>query len=241
MSNASQKYLAIYSGVLTVAFGAIVLTGATSTRSEKFDVIDVQRINVREPDGTLRMTISNKAQFPGLIIKGEEIPHERGAAGVIFLNDEGTENGGLMFAGQRKANGEARSFGHLSFDPYHRDQTLVLAQTEKDGAVRAGLRINDTGDVPIEQLMQDFRRIEALPEAEREAAMKNYRKTHPRYLTQRLFVGKNPQGHALLLMRDGAGNIRLRLRVADDGTTAIEFLDGEGNVTGTVTPETLRQ
>ena len=241
MSNASQKYLSIYSGVLTAAFGVIVLTGATSTRSEKFDVIDVQRINVREPDGTLRMTISNKAQFPGLIIKGEEIPHERGDAGVIFFNDEGTENGGLTFGGQREANGEVHSFGHLSFDPYHRDQTLVLSQTEKDGAVRAGLRINDTGDVPIEQVVKDVLRIKALPEAERKVAMEEYRKTHARYLTRRLFVGKDRQGDAQLLMRDGAGKIRLRLRVAADGASAIEFLDGEGNVTGTVTPETLKQ
>lgn len=39
------------------------LSGVTAPAT-KFDTIDVQRINVREPDGTLRLTISNKARIP---------------------------------------------------------------------------------------------------------------------------------------------------------------------------------
>src|SRR5690606_35132336 len=46
MSISAQKYLVAYSGVLTLVFAAVVLTGATDTRSEKFDTIEVQRINV---------------------------------------------------------------------------------------------------------------------------------------------------------------------------------------------------
>src|ERR1700732_859217 len=68
-----------------------------------FNELDVQRINVREPDGTLRMTISNSAKAPGLIFKGQEHPFpNRQAAGILFFNDEGTETGGLLFGGAKK-------------------------------------------------------------------------------------------------------------------------------------------
>ncbi|HEU5398350.1 MAG TPA: hypothetical protein VFV77_03650, partial [Gammaproteobacteria bacterium] len=73
---ASQKFLAIYSGVLTLVFAATVLSGfANSSDHVQLRELDVQRINVVEPDGTLRMVISDKADFPGAIFKGKELPH----------------------------------------------------------------------------------------------------------------------------------------------------------------------
>ena len=58
----------------------------------------MRRINIVEPDGTTRMILSNKADAPGLIIRRKEYPHpDRKSAGVIFFDDEGTENGGLIF------------------------------------------------------------------------------------------------------------------------------------------------
>src|SRR5690606_33717998 len=172
MASTAQKFLVAYSGVLTLAFAAVVLTGATSTRSAKFDTIDVQRINLREPDGTLRMVVSNKAAFPGAIFGDREYRHPREAAGMIFFNDEGMENGGLIFGGARGKDGEPDSGGHLSFDPYDRDQALSLSQIESGGVVRAGLQVNDTGSRSIEDLFRGMARIDALPEAQREAARK---------------------------------------------------------------------
>src|ERR1700684_656690 len=84
---------------------AIVGWGRAAAEREvtSFAEIDVQRINVREPDGTLRMTISNSATAPGIIFRGKEHAHPaRQAAGILFFNDEGTENGGLLFGGSKK-------------------------------------------------------------------------------------------------------------------------------------------
>src|SRR6201996_7708431 len=112
----SQRFLAVYSGILTIAFVVVVLAGfAESRQTQAFDEITVHRINVVEPDGTLRMTLSNKADFPGIIIKGKETPHpNRSTAGMLFFNDEGTENGGLIFGGRKDASGKVTSYGHLS-------------------------------------------------------------------------------------------------------------------------------
>ena len=95
-----HRFLVIYSGTLTAVFVATIFLGAKqpASRKEAFNEIDVQRINIVEPDGTVRMIISDTARAPGMIIKGKQYPHPDGrkVAGMIFYNDEGTENGGLI-------------------------------------------------------------------------------------------------------------------------------------------------
>jgi hypothetical protein len=55
----SGRALTIYAGALTAAAIWMGLTAAApASRSAQFDTIDVGRINVREPDGTLLMTIT---------------------------------------------------------------------------------------------------------------------------------------------------------------------------------------
>ena len=76
MKPIGQRFLTIYAGVLTVAFAATVLSGFAQTPKKlSLDELNVQRINVREPDGTLRLVISDAATAPGIIIKGKEYPH----------------------------------------------------------------------------------------------------------------------------------------------------------------------
>src|SRR5215510_10032580 len=105
----SERLLAIYSGILTVVL-AIVLLGGLSNEKKKvsFDEIDVKRINLVEPDGTLRLVISNKARFPGLYIKGKEYPHDRNTAGLIFLNDKAPKNGALSSEAPRTRRARLR-------------------------------------------------------------------------------------------------------------------------------------
>ena len=54
--------MTLYTTVLSVGVVAALLMGAAANRNANFDTIDVKRINVREPDGTLRMVISDKAR-----------------------------------------------------------------------------------------------------------------------------------------------------------------------------------
>lgn len=69
-----QRLLMIYSGVLTLVFAGTVLMGATSgTRRATFDEITVHRVNVVEPDGTLRMVISNATNSPGTFFMARSI------------------------------------------------------------------------------------------------------------------------------------------------------------------------
>ena len=138
-----QKTLLAYAGVTTAALAWFLIAAAAPPAPTRFGTIDVDRINIREPDGTLRMTISDAARSPGIIVKGTEYPHpSRQAAGMLFYNDEGTENGGLIFGGQ-KTGGKAASYGSLTFDRYQQDQVVQLLG-EQDGADRrAGLIVNE--------------------------------------------------------------------------------------------------
>src|SRR5712691_1869150 len=114
------QVLVVYSTVLTTLIAAFTLAGSAAAKVQRFDELDVNRINVREPDGTLRLVISNHARLPGVSVRGKANPPvDRPYAGMLFYNDEGTENGGLVFGGHRNANGEVVDSGvALSFERY---------------------------------------------------------------------------------------------------------------------------
>ena len=79
---------------------------APAAQRGKFTEIDVERVNIVEPDGKLRMVLSNRPRSIGPIYKGKPFGYEGGTRpGIIFFNDEGTENGGLTFEGKKDADG----------------------------------------------------------------------------------------------------------------------------------------
>ena len=145
------KLLVVYSTVLTTMLAAFTFASSAAARGQdrvqQFDEIDVRRINVREADGTLRMVISNHARLPGVIVKGKENPPvDRPYAGMLFYNDEGTENGGLVFGGHRNANGDVVDAGvALSFDRYGATSQFVqLAGVQDSKNHIVGLTLSDT-------------------------------------------------------------------------------------------------
>jgi hypothetical protein len=140
-----KRYLEVYSGVLTAVFAATILVGIAPARAKRIPEIEVERINVVEPDGTLRMVISNHARLPGLIVRGKESPLPRPQAGMLFYNDEGSENGGLIFGGRRDGKGEVvDSGGSLSFDKYGANQVVQLIGVDDHEDRLAGLAVVDS-------------------------------------------------------------------------------------------------
>jgi hypothetical protein len=146
MSAFSQRALLVYS---TLASTALIITFLAQARSRELTVLDeiqVHRIDIVEPDGTLRMVISNKARLPGVIVKGKEQPpaEPRPHAGMLFYNDEGSENGGLIFGGRKNAAGQVvDSGGSLSFDKYGANQIVQLAGVDDSTDRFAGMAVSD--------------------------------------------------------------------------------------------------
>ncbi len=141
----TEKALFAYSMFASAALAVVLLTGAKSAQPYVFDELRVHRIDVVEPDGTLRMVISNKARLPGVIVKGKEQPKsDRPQAGMLFYNDEGSENGGLIFGGRKDASGKVLdSGGSLSFDKYGANQIVQLAGVDDSTDRFAGLAVSD--------------------------------------------------------------------------------------------------
>jgi hypothetical protein len=98
------RFLKIYAIVATLACGLFLLTAFTlQDRNQKFQEITAERINIVEKDGSLRLVISNNERSPGPIERGKPFGYPGGSrAGMIFYNEEGTENGGLIFSGKKK-------------------------------------------------------------------------------------------------------------------------------------------
>ena len=206
MKKTGEKFLIIYTVGLTCVLTVKLLSGAPAPKVTSFDEITVHRINVVEPDGTLRMVISNQARLPGVISHGKErAPEDRPQAGMIFYNDEGSENGGLIFGGRRNAKGEVMdSGGSLSFDKYDANQVVQLAGVDDSHDRFAGLSVTDS------------------PRAG---------ESH-----QRIWVGRGQDGIAVVALMDDKGRKRISMEVAADGTPRLTFLDAEGKVMNQLVP-----
>lgn len=229
-----KTLLGIYAAVLTVAFGALLLMGARAPGAADFDTINVHRINVLEPDGTLRMVISDRSAFPGLIAHGKEYPHPRPRAGMLFYDDEGTEQGGLVFSGKKGADGKGDSGLSLTFDRYDQDQQLQLIGLDEHGHAFAGMAVNDVPTIPIQQEFEEQKKIDAMPDGaaktQATARLRKQGEIMPRY-----FAGKSRDGNSVVMLQDATGAPRLALMVTPDGKASIEFLDAKGKVQRTLT------
>jgi hypothetical protein len=229
----SQRFLILYSGLVTLAFSVTVLCGfVAQSKRGTFEQIDVQRINLVEPDGTIRMVISDKAQFPGSYIKGKEIPRpDRKSTGIIFIDDEGSEIGGLTFRGSKDNDGKVHSNGHLSFDQYMQDQIFAIDAGEDAGAHYSALTISDRPDYPITEEFDVAQKIRALPPDQQSSAWQKFYEAHPGY-HPRIVFGRSVDKSSVLRMKDLDGHDRLVIQVTADGTPVIEFLDKDGKVIG---------
>jgi hypothetical protein len=239
------RTLKIYAVVMTLLFGTLTVTAFRQAGQEKqrFAEIDVERINVIEPDGALRLVISNRARSIGPIYKGQPFGYPGGTRpGMIFFNDEGTENGGLTFSGRRRPDGTYSAGTHMSFDQFDQDQVVVLNYADDNGTRRMGLTVGDRANVNIFDMVQERDSIMRMPEGPaRQQALQEWaapRDGVPLY-AQRVYVGRDPSKSAVVDLSDPQGRPRIRMRVDSLGVPSLEFLDENGNVMSRL-PETGR-
>lgn len=226
-----QRFLVIYSGLLTAAVVVTLLTGFDAQgRKPKFEEITVQRINVVEPDGTLRLVISNQARFPGWIMKGREfLRGRREASGMLFFNNEGSETGGLTWGGLKDENGVEHATGHLSFDGYMQDQLITMTAGQTGQRRSAVFNVNDQPFWNITELLQLLERIIDLPPEEQQAAIEEFYSTHPTG-QNRIVFGRGGDQSVALAMKDPQGRPRIIMQVAPDGSPVLQFLNADGEV-----------
>src|SRR5207249_2812452 len=133
-------------------------------------------------------------------------PGVRRPAGIIFYTDDGDESGGLLYGGAAPGGGTTAS---LTFNQPQQDQALALRYSEAQGRRQVGLEVIERPDVPL---------------TSRQAAL------------QRVFVGKDRDGSAKLVLSDSQARPRLTVSVGRDGDPRVEFLDAAGKVVRQLRP-----
>jgi hypothetical protein len=196
-------------------------------------VIDVERINVREADGTLRMVIAGKDRFSGSFVKGKEVPRpdRTSFAGVLLLNDEGTENGGMIWKGLKGPNGEVDAGASLTFDRYGNDQTLQLLQTDSGKDDTSALILSDRAAGPLNHALVQ-QAFNAKTNEERDSLLKEANVGG----APRMFVGRSRDRNSVIMMQDETGLPRLVLNVSPKGEGSIIFLHDKGQPVRTIKP-----
>ena len=247
-----QGFLVLYAGVMTVAVTVLFAGGFTSTdaANQRLDTLTVQRINIVEADGTLRMVLSNNRRIPNIIVRGKEYPdfngrHASTAAGIMFYDAQGTESGGLTFGGKKDANGAISRFGHLSFDRYDQDQMLSIDASDDGTNHESSIRFIDQPNWPISELLDLLERIQSLPPDQQQAEIARFLETHPLGAVRSVFNNDQQPGtpansRTALSFIDPSSRERARLGMVGAAIEpALEFINESGDVTHKYPPSPL--
>ena len=233
------RLIKAYAVAVTLLLGTLsVAAFRQATQKTRFTEIDVERINIVEPDGKLRMVIANRPRSIGPIYKGKPFGYPGGGRpGIIFFNDEGTENGGLTFTGRRRDDGTYASSTGMSFDQFNSDEVLTLRYTDENGRKTTGISIADRDERDIYDLIMQRDSINKMTDSVAKASALQQlfgpRNGVPLQAT-RVYLGRDRNKAAVLSLSDPNGKPRLRLRVDSLGKASVEFLDENGVVTARI-------
>jgi hypothetical protein len=228
-----QAYVAV-STIILVVFAVSAFRQAP--KAQNMGEITVERINVVDANGTLRLVISNKDRMHPGVIGGKTLQRPRPYAGFIFFNDHGDEAGGMTLMG-REENASRRASAGLMFDQLGQDQTIGFDYSEENGQRSAAFKVWDRPDSPLADLVDRVNAANAIQDqAARQAALNEIRAAAPKP-AQRVFVGKARDRAASVQLSDAQGRNRLTLKVDADGAASLEFLDADGKVVRRLGPD----
>lgn len=189
--------------------------------------LNVQRINVMEPSGHPRLVIANTSHAPKAIKEGKEFFDPGPRPGMIFYNDEGTENGGFVFRGFQK-DGKVEHGLHLSFDRYNQDQTLALQHIEQDGRLITGLNLVDRPQYPIDQYMTLMLAVQQ-GDTEAQSKLRQLEQQQPDIHGHRRAFYGTVDRKAMLQLNDPQGKKRIEMAVGKDGQPQLVFYAADGS------------
>ena len=188
------------------------------------DELTVKRINVVEDDGTLRVVLGNSSIMQTMPVRGRMVGHpgRYPQAGLLFVNDEGTECGGLAIAG-RRSGGVKEQAASLTFDDYEQNEGFQFGMAQRGSVVERFLEFSDIADWSLADLIDEVEGLDG--EASREVE-ERYAALGSR--ASRMRLAREEDGSVRLVLRDARGQDRLRFVVPADGEPQVEVLDADG-------------
>jgi hypothetical protein len=224
------RILEIYAAAMTLVLAGLFLAGIAAPK-QKFDEIDVERINVVDKSGQLRLVIANSERMPDPIVNGKPFKTER-PPGIIFYNGLGDEDGGLVF-GAAAAKDAFGAYGGLSFDQYKQSQIVALTYNDHSGSRQAGLSVWDRPETAITDLIDKREAIDKMTDGP-EKVSANKRFGEESFSPTSVFVGKDKNKDAKVTLYDAKGHARINMVVDATGQARLDFLDETGRVTSSL-------
>lgn len=221
------RFLQYYTITSTLLLGVLSLAAfRRSGDNLRLDELTVQRINVVDSTGRVRVMLA-----------GSYPPRRTEVAGLLFVNNDGGEAGGLVYRGRKSADGQVSAGGILTMDQYNNDQIVALEYDQEGHRKQQGLTIKDRPDSLGPELLTLYRVLDKMPRGSKWDS--TYRvlvaKVPPEQLSaRRVFVGRDTSKAAVLNLSDRHGVPRLRLAVDSLGRASISFLDSHGRITRTI-------
>lgn len=227
----SVRWIKAYALLMTAVLVVFCFSGFTqSGQKQNVEEITANRIKLVDAAGKIRVILAAELKNANL-------------AGLLFMNEEGTEAGGLLYNGKRDKDGKIDAGALLTFDQFKNDQVVALEYDHIGDQKRQGLTISDRPDTMSDQAKELMRALgnalqSAKSEAERQAIRRDYLSRIParEIVARRLFAGRDVEGSSLVTLSDLDGKPRLRLKVDKLGQASITFLDPSGRTVRTIKP-----
>lgn len=239
--NKELVVLRSFSSVMALGLLLFGFAAFKSTDRQRFREIDVERINVIEADGTVKMVITNVERFPA----GKDTINNRPTnvgrkkrAGMLFFNEDGIECGGFIYDGQKKENGHSSGLS-LTFDQYDGDQVMqLLTQDTRQGDKRfvsSSLMFNDRPKLESQaKTMEIMKELEELLKRDRNLYQKKFAEYEAQGLvggSPRIMLGKSRSESNGLFLFDDKGMPKAMFYVDKNNNARLDFYDDKGNVT----------
>lgn len=185
--------------------------------------LNVEKLNICEPDGQVKMTLFNSKNIPSLIIENEDIlPGHRkddGISGAMFYNNQGDECGGFIYGSQVDDMGNVSMGMSLTFDQYKQDQVLQLLLQQEGDKKQYGFMMYDR---PDKNIKDQVGLIEEINTTKDKVRQKKLYKEYIKGNAKRLFVGKDADGLFKFQMFDKQGKEKLKLFIDENDSPVFE-------------------
>lgn len=226
---------------IATAIGITFITSVAFKKSgnQRFSEIDVERINIVEKDGTVKMVITNVDRFPNGADKINDRPtnaDRKKRSGMLFFNEDGIEAGGFIYDGKKKENGHSAGLS-LTYDQYDGDQVMqLLTQDIGEGDKRfvsSTLAFNDRPSKESQlKTMEIMKELEELRKKNPKAMQEKYKQYQAEGLVggvPRVMLGKSRSQNNGLFLFDDKGMPKAMFYVDKENNAKLDFFDDKGN------------
>lgn len=232
-------FLRAFAITTVIAMFFITTSAFKNNGNQKFSEIDVERINIIEKDGTVKMIITNESLFPNgkKVINGRPTNEDRKKrAGMLFFNEEGIECGGFIYDGKKSKDGHSSGLS-LTYDQYDGDQVMqLLTQDYKKGDKRfvsSSLAFNDRpineAQLKTAEIMKELEELNKKDSKLMREKYKQYEQAGYVGGVPRIILGKTSDQNNGLFLFDEKGLPRATFYVDKNNEAKLDFYDEKGN------------